>query len=362
VLSCKLLQYNQFMQALEIEREAIHRLPSLLAHLLDLPAEAVATESLPSEGRRIDAVLDAGGRRWLVEVKHSSSPSAVAAAADQLFRYRDVAAPDTMALLVVPYMTNAGAAAAGERGLNWVDLSGNARLRDNGLYVWVEGRPDQFPKRGRPSTPYAPKSSRVSRVLLLDPMRWWRQKDLAEETELDDGHISRVVRRLDEDGLLERHGAEFRPRDPDALLDSWADVYRFDRHDMVTGHVTGSGVELVAELHHRLADAGIGHAFTGLPAAWALGHHARFRVTSAYVDGDPRVAADAVSLRRGEKGANVQLIGPDDEGVFQGSREADGYPCVSPVQVYLDLLHLPERAKEAADQLRHDKLLWGQHA
>ena len=350
------------MQAHEIEREALHRLPSLLAHLLDLPAQAVETELRPSESSRIDAVLDADGRRWLVEVKHSSSPSAVAAAAEQLYRYRDAAASDAMALLVVPYMTHAGAAAASERGLNWVDLSGNARLQDDGLYVWVEGRPDQFPKRGRPSTPFAPKSSRVSRVLLLDPTRWWRQKDLAEETQLDDGHISRVVRRLDEDDLLQRQGAEFRPRDPEVLLDSWAEIYRFDRHDIVTGHVTGSGVELVAELHDRLADAGIRHAFTGLPAAWAFGHHARFRVTSAYVDGDPRVAADAVTLRRGEKGANVQLIGPDDEGVFQGSREADSYPCVSPVQVYLDLLHLPERAKEAADQLRHGKLLWGPHA
>lgn len=350
------------MQAQEIEREALHRLPSLLASLLDLPAETVDSEPRPSERSGIDAVLDAGGRRWLVEVKHSSSPSAVVAAADQLLSYREAAAADAVALLVVPYMTSAGATAAAERGLNWVDLSGNARLRDTGLYVWVEGRPNIFPKRGRPSTPFAPKSSRVSRVLLLDPTRWWRQKDLAEVTQLDDGQISRVVRRLDEDGLLQRHGAEFRPRDPKLLLDSWAAVYRFDRHDIVTGHVTGSGVELAAELHRRLADAGIEHAFTGLPAAWALGHHARFRLTSVYVDGDPRAAADAAGVRRGEKGANVQLIGPDDEGVFQESREIDGYPCVSPVQAYLDLQHLPERAKDAADQLRDDKLLWKPHA
>jgi hypothetical protein len=164
------------------------------------------------------------------------------------------------------------------------------------------------------------------------------------------------------DDLLQRRGAEFRPRDPDLLLDSWAEVYRFDRHDIVTGHVTGSGVELVAELDRRLAGAGIEHAFTGLPAAWALGHHARFRLTSVYVDGDPRAAADALGLRRGDRGANVQLIGPDDVGVFHGSRDIDGYPCVSPVQVYLDLQHLPERAKDAADQLRDDKLLWGPHA
>ena len=50
-------------------------------------------------------------------------------------------------------MTPAGAKAAEERGLNWIDLSGNAHLRDEQLYVWVQGRPNQFVKPGRPSSP-----------------------------------------------------------------------------------------------------------------------------------------------------------------------------------------------------------------
>ena len=49
-------------------------------------------------------------------------------------------------------------------------------------------------------------------------------------------------------------------------------------------------------------------------------------------------------------------------GVFAGARDLGGRPCVSPPQVYLDLLHLPERAKEAAEQLRSDKLRWATHA
>jgi len=54
----------------------------------------------------------------------------------------------------------------------------------------------------------------------------------------------------------------------------------------------------------------------------------------------------------------VQLIGPDDRGVFDGRRQADGLSCVAPVQVYLDLLHLPGRAAEAAEQLRLDGGSW----
>lgn len=43
---------------------------------------------------------------------------------------------------------------------------------------------------------------------------------------------------------------------------------------------------------------------------------------------------------------------PSDEGVFQGARKTDGIRCVHPVQVYMDLKWLPERAEKAAQHLR----------
>lgn len=349
------------MQAREFERQAVHELPTLLAGMLDLDSDEVRQGPPPGGDNQFDLVLEAGSHVWVVEVKHSSSPGTVAAAADQLRHYIENAAPGSAPLLVVPYMTKAGAEAAEQRNLSWIDLSGNARLRDHELFVWVEGRPNRFPRRGRPSSPFAPKSARATRLMLVDPWRWWRQKDLAEATELDDGHLSRVVRRLDEDELLDYRNSGFRPRDPNLLLDAWADDYRFDRHDIVVGHMTGTGTELASNLSAGLIDAGVKHAFTGLPAAWALDKHALFRLCSVYVEGDPREAAEEVGIRRNEKGANVQLIGPDDDGVFEGQRQVDGLPCVSPAQIYIDLLHLPERAKEAAVQLREDQRLWEHH-
>ncbi|HTU79884.1 MAG TPA: type IV toxin-antitoxin system AbiEi family antitoxin [Solirubrobacteraceae bacterium] len=183
-------------------------------------------------------------------------------------------------------------------------------------------------------------------------------KGTRERTDLDAGRVSRVVRRLEDDELLVRDRPLLRPRDRDLLLDAWADEYRFDRHDIIAGHLSGNGIGLARELNHRLRDANIDHAFTGLPAAWALDRFARFRLNSVYVHGDPRAAADAIELRRNERGANVQLIGPDDRGVFDGQQDVDELPLVSSVQTYLDLLVLPERAREAAEELRHDGAIW----
>lgn len=337
----------------QLEREALRRLPAVLEGLLDEPDIGPPQRQPPSSG--LDAIVDSQGRRLLIEVKSAASPGVVVSAAEQMARF---APGDGIAVLVVPYMTTAGAKAAAERDLNWVDLSGNAHIRAKDLYVSVQGRPNQFVARGRSASAFAPKSSRVARALLLDPERWWRQKELSEHTGLDAGRISRVVRRLGDDELLARDGALLRPRDRDLLLDAWADEYRFDRHDIIAGHLSGNGIELARELDRRLRDADIDHAFTGLPAAWAFDRFARFRLNSVYVNGDPRAAADAIELRRDERGANVQLIGPNDSGVFEGQQILDELPCVASVQVYLDLLALPERAREAAEELRHDGAIW----
>jgi len=253
-------------------------------------------------------------------------------------------------------MTPSGAKAAAERRLNWLDLSGNANIRDGDLYISVHGRPNQFVARGRPSSPFAPKSSRVTRTMLLEPRRWWRQKELSAVAGLDDGHVSRIVRRLADEHLLELSDARIRPRDPSLLLDAWSDEYRLDRHDIVLGHVSGTGIELARGLHERLGNARIEHAFTGLPAAWLLDPFVRFRLNTVYVHGDPRDAAEHIGLRRKDRGANVQVIGPEDRGVFAGRRDIEGMPCVAPVQIYLDLRHLPERASEAAANLRQHGL------
>jgi len=63
-----------------------------------------------------------------------------------------------------------------------------------------------------------------------------------------------------------------------------------------------------------------------------------------------------------QKGENVWLVVPNDEGVFHGATEREGVRCVHPVQVYMDLKDHPERSAEAAEQLRAQLLRKGSHA
>ncbi len=340
-----------------LEREAAQRLPALLGELLAEEPPVLTRGAGPD--RQVDLIGDVAGRRWLFGVKASSRPGTVRHAAEQLLALASQSrvGGETVLVLVVPYMSPAGASTAEAAGVNWIDLSGNASIRASGIRVSVLGRPNAFPAIGRPASPFAPRSARVARTLLLDPERWWRQKELVAATGLDDSQVSRAVRRLDDERLVALRRRELRPADPRLLLDAWADDYRFDRHDIVLGHLSGNdGMDVARRLGERLSAHSVRHAFTGLPAAWAIDRFAMFRLATAYVAGDPREAAGAIGLRPSERGANVQLVGPDDDGVFAGSETHDDLPCVSTVQVYLDLLALPERAREGAKHLRSEHL------
>ncbi|HKG40153.1 MAG TPA: hypothetical protein VKB25_14280 [Conexibacter sp.] len=345
------------LTGIRLKREAAQLLPAMLGELLAESPPVLTHGSGPD--RHVDLLADVAGLRWLFEVKGSSRPGTIRHAAEQLheFASRSPVRGETVLVLVVPHMSPAGASTAEAAGVSWMDLSGNASIRASGIRVSVLGRPNAFPAIGRPATPFAPRSARVARMLLLDPERWWRQRDLVGETGLDDSQVSRVVRRLDDERLLTLRRRELRPADPRLLLDAWADDYRFDRHDVVLGHLSGSdGMDVARRLGERLSTSSVRHAFTGLPAAWVIDHFAMFRLATAYVDGDPREAAKTIGLRPSERGANVQLVGPNDPGVFAGSETRDGLPCVSIVQVYLDLLALPERAQEGAKHLRSEHL------
>ena len=65
-----------------------------------------------------------------------------------------------------------------------------------------------------------------------------------------------------------------------------------------------------------------------------------------------------IGFREEPKGANVWLVVPNDEGVFDGSARTSGVTCTHPGQTVVDLQGHPERSSEAADELRKRLLRW----
>jgi DNA-binding Lrp family transcriptional regulator len=338
------------------------RAVQLLSEFIGEQAQNTRQGGEASRDQGVDFEVRSGGRRFVVQMKKSGAAASVASAVEQLRRYVSALGdPHVIPLLVVPFMGEVGRAISEGAGVSWLDLSGNARITAPGLRVYVAGRPNQYKPRGRPNSAFAPKSSRVARQLLIAPDRAYSQRDLAKVAGLDEGFVSKIVRRLEADGLVVRTGeGAVRPRDPNVLLDAWREAYDFSRHRIIRGHAPARSSEyLTKQVAEALGRAGLSCAATGLAGAWLLTSFAAFRIVSFYVETEPRPETlKALGFREEGKGANLWLAVPNDEGVFTGAKERDGVRCAHPLQVYLDLKGHPERAAEAAQELRRKYLAW----
>lgn len=344
-----------------IESQALNQLPRRLAELLGLAAADVKLRRLRGETSHADAIVELSGFTFVIEWKGSSTVARVADAARHARRSAAKVGKRAIPLVAVPFMGPAGREWCEEAKVGWFDLSGNARLVAPGLHVQIEGQPNRYKGPGRPASAFAPKSSRISRWLLMHPNQPLTQRELATATKMDEGFTSRIVAKLESDELIVRDpDGRIRARDPDLLLDAWAESYSFRKHSVLRGHVPARTAEAqLRTMAEILAKKRQQYAATGLAAAWLLDRFAGFRIVTIYLASEPETQLlEQLGFREAESGANTWLVVPNDEGVFHGASDRDGVRCAHPIQVYLDLKDHPERAKEAAEQLRKDLLKW----
>ncbi len=337
------------------ERQAITQAAQRLSEVLAVPSDEVNVSHERRIGNwRVDAAVESGPYEFAVDWKASGSLGNVFRAVHQV-RAMACDLPDTtIPLLVVPFMGESARDYCDEAGIAWLDLSGNAKIVAPGLYVHALGHDNKFRRPGRPESAFGPKGSRVARWLLMNPDKVIRQRVLAAATGLDEGYASRVVGKLIDMGLVERHDGGIRTPDADKLLDAWRDEYRFEKHTRIEGHIAvAAGQSVVSRVAQVLSESATDYAVTGLAAAWYWTGYVRYRLSTVYFKETPSPELlDALEFRETSRGFNTWLIVPGDESVFDGAGQVEGIHCVHPVQAYLDLKSHPERAAEAAEELR----------
>lgn len=347
------------MGASRTESSLISRLPEAMAGLLALAQDQIQVEM--GAAGDVDAVVKAAGQTFAVELTEAASAGPVAAHAERAASAAKALRKRAIPVVAVPYMGPSGRDACERAGVSWLDFSGNAHIVAPGIRIIVDGRPNQFPKRGRPSSAFAPKSSRVARWLLMHPAQAMAQREISQATDVSEGLVSRVVSRLEEEHYVVRDDSGLvRVSNPQLLLDAWQDEYRFSKHTIIQGHLAArSGDALTRFVAEALSAAKVEHAATGLSAAWQLMRFAGFRTATFFVESEPAASLKSeLGFREDARGANLWLVVPNDAGVFQGADDREAVRCVHPVQVYLDLKDHPERASDAAERIRAEFLNW----
>lgn len=351
------------------ENRVTERLSEILAELNGVrPKVGSPTPGGPA----LDFIVEVGSYKFVVERRPigATAPVAGGLARLKLFKSRGGKAAEYIPIIAVPYMGEVGRLLCEKAGIGWIDLSGNANLAAPGLRVRIEGRPNQYGQTGRPSDVFAPKSSRIARYLLTH-LGAHSIRSLARETDMDAGFTSRIVQKLEAQGFVLRavsksntsqRGSDLiKVRDPDLLLDAWRTKYDFFRHDVIRGHIAArASEELIGDIDRKLRERGAEYAATGLGAAALYTGFSAFRLVTFYLNQPPTDdLKHELGFREDPRGANVWLVVPNDEWVFEKPRDKNGIRCAHPLQVYLDLKDHPERSAEAAEELRNRCLRLG---
>ncbi len=180
---------------------------------------------------------------------------------------------------------------------------------------------------------------------------------MAKETCTSRALVSQVLTQLVEEGWVQQVRASkpgksglYQLTDFGGLLDAWAG--RDDWQRRVVIHEYSVLSNKPEEIARKLVDA-VGKeniAFTQWFAAWLRRPHTTAPVVSAYVK--KRHILEIAPARKVSSGGNLWLLVPEDEGVWQEGRETEGFPLVSDVQIYLDLLQVGQRGPETALELK----------
>ena len=265
-------------------------------------------------------------------------------------------------MIVSPYLSPQSRAICVDHDTAYLDLAGNARLAFDTVYIErsVAEKPASETRSLR--SIFSPKAAAILRALLREPGRAWRVADLAATARASYGHVSSVRKALLAREWIEAGKKGVVLTHPDALLRTWRESYRRPAGEHITLYTTFHGQQIDERLRGTL------NPHPARPRAIRARHSAaqwiapfgRNATHTFYAD-EPGAEAlmDALKLTRTARGANVMLLLPTDESLFDDATEpSPNVFCTDPIVTYLDLWTGSDRDREAAEHLAAGLFPW----
>ena len=251
-----------------------------------------------------------------------------------------------------------------ERGANWADEAGQARIVGPGGLVVIRELA-QRPGRRRPrSFSWSKSAIAVGESILAREDRPLRVADLAEESGWSNAQAAKVLKAFDDQGWTVKHGASRGPGaqrtliDADGLLAAWsAAVADSPRATRIAHRATKDPMALLRTDLAPVLERTVGWAISG----WAgLELIAPFATTTPSLHihiADTDFAAplsDAIEeagLREVDEGGRVTFWAADAR-IFALSRRVEDVPVVSAPRLFADLSSFSGRGGDAADHVK----------
>lgn len=346
------------LKSAEIRRQAATRLRELFPKAAGWDESTDVTVGRQTADLLVKFRLGDREHTLLVEVCSLGQPRQIRAAVTRLSEVRREM-PQAYPLAAAVYIAPQSARILKSNNLGYLDLSGNCFLALENVLIEKEGKRNVRPSTRPLRSLFAPRATRVVRVLLAEPQRTWRLEELARACGVSLGHSHNVVKRLEELAWVERdEGQRFRLTKPADLLESWGESYTYHENEIHSYFVTERvSRKLMTEVARAAESAGRHYAFTLNAGMSLVAPHLKIPAIHCYLDGDPSPVAAALGLREAAapEGA-LHLMTPYDLGVFHGVIEKAGLKVTSLPQLYVDLLHYERKGADQAEHLRREAM------
>lgn len=310
------------------------------------------------KSRRIDALFIVTSPRgeqvtYVVEAKLQLTTKNILSAVQQLYGYLADGSGKERALIATRYLSPRSRQVLKDREVSYVDATGNVRLLAElpGLFIELQGAskdpwPDDIPLRslrGRGA-------GRAMRAL-IDTEPPFGVRELGIKTNVSPATLSRVIDLLERDALIDRdsQGGVMKV-DWMGAIRRWSQDYELRLSNTVSMFLDPRGIN---SLLKNLSQTKLRYSITSSLATKWFAPIAPTRMAAIYVENSNEFARE-LGLRIVDSGANVALIEPYDEVVFERTMVFDDLVISAPSQVAVDLMTGPGREPSEGEEL----LLW----
>ena len=346
------------LKAAEIRRQVAQRLRELFPRARGWDEAVDARIGGQTADMLVKFRLGEHEQALAVDVASLGQPRQIRGAVTKLAEMRQVM-PNVYPVAAAVYIGPQSARILKDNDLGYVDLSGNCYLAFEHVLIEKEGKRNVRPSTRPLRSLFAPRATRVVRVLLAEPSRAWRLEELGKAAEVSLGHSHNVVKRLEDLRWLERDGAQRIQLTKLAdLLEAWVESYTYRSNEMASYFVPERVTRrLMADLARAAVSEGRRYAFTLGAGISLVAPPAKLGAVHCYLDGDPAPIAAALGLHpAGEADGALHLLSPYDPGVFYGLLDKAGLKVVCLPQLYADLMHWDRRGPEQAEHLRREAM------
>jgi hypothetical protein len=252
-------------------------------------------------------------------------------------------------LVAAQYLSRSVRNVLEDEEVGYVDQTGNVRLvlDEPGLFIVTSGADSNPSPDERRFTLRGTKAGRMVCALAgsTPPIG---VRELAAAAGTDPGYVSRLLGMLDREAVVDR-AARGRVERVDwrKLLRRWSEEAPLEGRTTASTWLAPRGLK---SLWDGLRSAGFRYLVTGSAVAVNVAPVAPTRLASVYVE-DMEGTAKVLGLRAAEAGANVVLLQPGDDSLFERADDRDGLRNARLPLVVADLLSGPGRSPAEAEAL-----------